>query len=116
MPGSGSETFAPTGGACMPSMPPQLPAAPAGIAIAIIGAAKAGAPIVHPDTRDPRTGKPGPRYPTRSCRPPGNPPTRWPVFRAAPARAAEKGAGTGSAMPVHATDACTAVRLVTVAR
>ncbi len=118
MPRSASKTFAPTGGVRMPSMPPRLPAAPAEIEMPIIEAAEAGGLIIHPDTRDPRTGKPGPGHPTDSCRRPGNLPMRRSVFRTAAARIATKGSGscTGGAMPFLATDASTAVRLVTVAR
>lgn len=116
MPRSATETFTPTGGMHTPSMPPRLPAAPAEFAMAIVGAVEAGISIIHPDTLDPRTGKPGSRHPTDSCRPPGNPPMRQSVFRMAAARAAAKDSGTGSAMPVQAPDARPAVRIVTVAR
>ncbi len=41
-----------------PSMSPQLPIAPEEIAEAVIGAAEAGAAIVHLHARDPKNGKP----------------------------------------------------------
>ncbi|MEA5501509.1 3-keto-5-aminohexanoate cleavage protein [Halotia wernerae UHCC 0503] len=51
-------TCAVTGAIHTPSMSPHLPVTPQEIADAAIGAAKAGAAIVHLHARDPRTGKP----------------------------------------------------------
>lgn len=54
-------TCAPTGGIHTPTMSPHLPVTPAEIAQASIGAAEAGASIIHLHARDPETGKPDPR-------------------------------------------------------
>jgi uncharacterized protein (DUF849 family) len=51
-------TCAVTGAIHTPSMSPYLPVTPQEIADAAIGAAKAGAAIVHLHARDPQTGKP----------------------------------------------------------
>jgi uncharacterized protein (DUF849 family) len=51
-------TCAVTGAIHTPSMSPHLPVTPEEIAEAAIGAAKAGAAIVHLHARDPETGKP----------------------------------------------------------
>src|SRR5271156_2094403 len=51
-------TCAVTGAIHTPSMSPYLPVTPEEIADAAIGAAKAGAAIVHLHARDPQTGKP----------------------------------------------------------
>lgn len=51
-------TCAVTGAIHTPSMSPHLPVTPDEIAEAAIGAAEAGAAIVHLHARDPRTGKP----------------------------------------------------------
>src|SRR5690606_32147018 len=51
-------TAAVTGGIHTPSMSPHLPANPDEIADAAIGAAEAGAAIVHLHTRDPEGGRP----------------------------------------------------------
>lgn len=51
-------TCAVTGAIHTPSMSPHLPVTPAEIAEAAIGAAEAGAAIVHLHARDPETGKP----------------------------------------------------------
>jgi uncharacterized protein (DUF849 family) len=49
-----------TGSIHVPSMTPYLPVTPAQIAAAAIGAAEAGAAIVHLHARDPETGRPTP--------------------------------------------------------
>lgn len=51
-------TCAVTGGIHTPSMSPHLPATPDEIADAALGAAEAGAAIVHLHTRDPKDGRP----------------------------------------------------------
>ena len=51
-------TCAVTGAIHTPSMSPHLPVTPQEIAAAAIGAAEAGAAIVHLHARDPKTGKP----------------------------------------------------------
>ena len=51
-------TCAVTGAIHTPSMSPHLPVTPEEIADAAVGAAEAGAAIVHLHARDPRTGKP----------------------------------------------------------
>ena len=51
-------TCAVTGSIHTPSMSPHLPVTPQEIADAAIGAAKAGASIVHLHARDPRDGSP----------------------------------------------------------
>jgi uncharacterized protein (DUF849 family) len=51
-------TCAVTGAIHTPSMSPHLPVTPEEIADAAIGAAEAGAAIVHLHARDPQTGKP----------------------------------------------------------
>src|SRR5271154_3384961 len=51
-------TCAVTGAIHTPSMSPYLPVTPDEIAAAAIGAAEAGAAIVHLHARDPETGKP----------------------------------------------------------
>jgi uncharacterized protein (DUF849 family) len=51
-------TCAVTGAIHTPSMSPHLPVTPSEIADAAIGAAEAGAAIVHLHARDPKTGKP----------------------------------------------------------
>jgi uncharacterized protein (DUF849 family) len=53
-------TCAVTGSIHTPSMSPHLPITPLEIADASIGAAEAGAAIIHLHARDPRTGKPSP--------------------------------------------------------
>lgn len=54
-------TCAPTGGIHTPTMSPHLPVTPDEIAAASIGAAEAGASIIHLHARDPRDGRPDPR-------------------------------------------------------
>ncbi len=54
-------TCAATGGIHTPTMSPYLPITPQEIASAAIGAAEAGASIIHLHARDPETGKPDPR-------------------------------------------------------
>ena len=54
-------TCAPTGGIHTPTMSPHLPLTTAQIAQAAIGAAEAGAAIVHLHARNPETGRPDPR-------------------------------------------------------
>src|SRR5262245_6610194 len=54
-------TCAVTGSIHTPSMSPHLPITPSEIAEAAIGAAEAGAAIVHLHARDPKTGKPDQR-------------------------------------------------------
>ena len=49
-----------TGSIHTPSMSPYLPVTPEAIAEQAIGAAKAGAAILHLHARDPETGRPGP--------------------------------------------------------
>src|SRR3954462_14000243 len=51
-------TCAVTGAIHTPSMSPYLPVAPQEIADAAVGAARAGAAIVHMHARDPRDGRP----------------------------------------------------------
>ena len=51
-------TCAVTGAIHTPSMSPHLPVTPEEIADAAIGAAEAGAAIVHLHARDPQTGRP----------------------------------------------------------
>ena len=51
-------TCAITGAIHTPSMSPHLPVTPQQIADAAIGAAEAGAAIVHLHARDPETGRP----------------------------------------------------------
>ncbi len=51
-------TCAVTGAIHTPSMSPHLPVTPEEIAAAAVGAAEAGAAIVHLHARDPETGKP----------------------------------------------------------
>ena len=51
-------TCAVTGAIHTPTMSPYLPITPVQIAEAAIGAAQAGAAIVHIHVRDPQTGKP----------------------------------------------------------
>jgi uncharacterized protein (DUF849 family) len=51
-------TCAVTGAIHTPSMSPHLPVTPEEIADAAIGAAEAGAAIVHLHARDPETGRP----------------------------------------------------------
>ena len=53
-------TCAPTGGIHTPTMSEHLPITPDEIAAAAIGAAEAGASIIHLHARDPETGKPDP--------------------------------------------------------
>src|SRR3990172_5046582 len=53
-------TCAVTGSIHTPTMSPHLPIIPLAIADAAIGAAEAGAAIIHLHARDPRTGKPTP--------------------------------------------------------
>lgn len=57
-------TCAVTGGIHTPSMSPYLPVTPTEIAEAAIGAAEAGAAIIHLHARNPETGKPDPRVET----------------------------------------------------
>ena len=52
-------TCAVTGAIHTPSMSPYLPVTPQDIADAAIGAAEAGAAIVHLHARNPKTGQPG---------------------------------------------------------
>jgi uncharacterized protein (DUF849 family) len=54
-------TCAPTGGIHTPTMSPHLPITPEEIATASIGAADAGAAIIHLHARNPETGQPDPR-------------------------------------------------------
>lgn len=54
-------TCAVTGGIHTPTMSPYLPVTPKEIADAAIGAADAGASIIHLHARDPETGRPDPR-------------------------------------------------------
>lgn len=54
-------TCAVTGGIHTPTMSPHLPVTPDEIAHAAIGAAEAGASVIHLHARDPETGKPDPR-------------------------------------------------------
>jgi uncharacterized protein (DUF849 family) len=54
-------TCAPTGGIHTPTMSPHLPITPEEIAQASIGAAKAGAAVIHLHARNPETGQPDPR-------------------------------------------------------
>lgn len=54
-------TCAPTGGIHTPTMSPYLPITPQQIAEASLGAAAAGAAIVHLHARNPETGRPDPR-------------------------------------------------------
>ena len=54
-------TCAPTGGIHTPTMSPYLPITPNEIADAAIGAANAGAAIIHLHARNPETGQPDPR-------------------------------------------------------
>ena len=54
-------TCAPTGGIHTPTMSPHLPITPAQIAAASLGAAEAGAAIIHLHARNPETGRPDPR-------------------------------------------------------
>ena len=51
-------TCAVTGAIHTPSMSPHLPVTPEEIADAAVGAAEAGAAIVHLHARDPETGRP----------------------------------------------------------
>src|ERR1700693_2089584 len=51
-------TCAVTGAIHTPSMSPYLPVTPGDIADAAVGAAEAGAAIVHWHARDPKTGQP----------------------------------------------------------
>ena len=53
-------TCAPTGSVHTPSMSPHLPITPDEIAAAAIGAAEAGASILHLHARDPKDGRPSP--------------------------------------------------------
>lgn len=53
-------TCAPTGSIHTPSMSPYLPVTPDEIAASAIGAAEAGAAILHLHARDPRDGRPSP--------------------------------------------------------
>src|SRR3970282_2878886 len=59
-------TCAVTGSIHTPTMSPHLPITPLEIADAAIGAAEAGAAIIHLHSRDPRTGKPT-AYPEVLC-------------------------------------------------
>ena len=63
-------TCAITGSIHTPSMSPHLPVTPDEIADAAIGAAEAGAAIVHLHARDPQTGRPdqSPEAFASSCR------------------------------------------------
>ncbi len=63
-------TCAVTGAIHTPSMSPHLPVTPEEIADAAIGAAEAGAAIIHLHARDPRPGSPTsrPRPSPSSCR------------------------------------------------
>ena len=54
-------TCAVTGGIHTPTMSPHLPVTPDEIAHAAIGAAEAGASVIHLHARNPETGKPDPR-------------------------------------------------------
>ena len=53
-------TCAVTGSIHTPTMTPHLPITPSEIAEAAIGAAEAGAAIIHLHARDPETGRPTP--------------------------------------------------------
>ena len=63
-------TCAVTGAIHTPSMSPYLPVTPEEIADAAIGAAEAGAAIVHLHARDPVDRPAGPDAPRRSCQVP----------------------------------------------
>lgn len=54
-------TCAPTGGIHTPTMSPHLPITPEDIASAAVGAADAGAAVIHLHARNPETGQPDPR-------------------------------------------------------
>ena len=115
MSGSVTKTFAPAGGAHMPSMPPLSPTTPTEIPMAFIEAAEAGASIIHPT---PVIGKQAGR--ARDIQP--FPADHHAIHRCGgryfePRRpGCTKGSGSGSAMPVHAPDTRAAVPHVTVAR
>ena len=64
MPKSVIITCAVTGGIHTPTMSPYLPVTPQEIADAAVGAAEAGATIIHLHARHPETGKPDPRLET----------------------------------------------------
>ena len=66
-------TCAVTGAIHTPSMSPHLPVTPDEIADAAVGAAEAGAAIVHLHARDPATGRPS----CASCPPSGSGATPW---------------------------------------
>ena len=53
-------TCAVTGSIHTPTMSPHLPVTPSDIVKAAVGAAEAGAAIIHLHARDPKTGKPSP--------------------------------------------------------
>lgn len=57
-------TCAVTGGIHTPTMSPHLPVTPAEITAAAVGAAEAGAAIIHLHARHPETGRPDPRVET----------------------------------------------------
>lgn len=57
-------TCAVTGGIHTPTMSPHLPVTPAEICLAAVGAAEAGAAIIHLHARHPETGRPDPRTKT----------------------------------------------------
>lgn len=98
-------TCAPTGGIHTPTMSEHLPITPDEIATDAIGAAEAGASIIHLQARDPETGKPDPN------------PDLFMDFLPRIKQstdAAMKGSGTGCDMSVYALEACTAVRHVMV--
>ena len=61
-------TCAVTGSIHTPTMTPYLPITPAEIADGAIGAAEAGAAILHLHARDPLDGRPTPRCSCNFCR------------------------------------------------
>ncbi len=78
-------TCAVTGAIHTPSMSKALPVTPQEIADAAIGAAEAGAAIVHLHARNPKTGQPdqSPKRLHRSSRSSSSAPMRWSISRPA---------------------------------
>ena len=72
-------TCAVTGAIHTPTMSPYLPVTPEEITAAAVGAAEAGAAIIHLHARDPITGKPDqtPEAFGASCRRSSRRPMRW---------------------------------------
>ena len=72
-------TCAVTGAIHTPTMSPYLPITPDEIAEGAIGAAKAGAAIVHLHAREPKDGRPtqDPEMSSASCPRSKRPPTWW---------------------------------------